>query len=80
MTKDRWWFRVFSLKIVPKINKKSGFIDIKQKIPLLRNMFTQYCVMFQKIKWTPGAHFTNILREAFCNKSQIHKQLFCTCS
>jgi len=48
MTKDRWWFGVLSFHNVPKINKKSEFIDIDQKIPLLRNMFTQICVMFQK--------------------------------
>jgi hypothetical protein len=48
MTKTRWWFGVFSFYIVPKINKKGDFIDMNQKIPLLRNMFTQICVMFQK--------------------------------
>jgi len=48
MTKTRHRFGVFSFYIVPKINKKGGFIDMNQKIPLLRNMFTQICVMFQK--------------------------------
>ncbi len=48
MTKDRWWFGVISICNVPKTNKKSELIVMNQKIPLLRNMFTQICAMFQK--------------------------------
>ncbi len=38
----------FLKQIVPKINKKGGFIDMNLKMSFLRNMYTQICVMFQK--------------------------------
>ncbi len=50
MAKDRKQFCDFLKRNIPKINKKSDFIDMSWKMGLLRNICTQICVMFQKSK------------------------------